>query len=270
MRIQNLVMNSKILLFLVLTLFGLFGFVQSGIAGDKVLKVDIRHRPPEMIVNDTSYTGPLIDIIQEIATTNGYQIQYHFRQFYGSMILLKQGRIDILPRTICTMERAQSIDYLGPIGYQTKKIVFIVRPGLEDKIHSFEDLVKFNIGTKKGTFYYDEFNNNNRIKKVETYDDENLVRMYDAGRFDVFIALDKKSALAAFEKEGITQFAFAKYFHTRHIGNYFGIAKDHPARTLLQKTLEEMVKSGRISKIYQDHGVTPPVFTDDMVFQKCF
>jgi polar amino acid transport system substrate-binding protein len=50
-----------------------------------------------------------------------------------------KGDIDILPRTLCNKKRAAVIDYLGPIGYQEKNIVFIVKPGKENSIIFLKD-----------------------------------------------------------------------------------------------------------------------------------
>lgn len=245
-------------------------FIQTVIADDNILEVDVRHRPPEMIISGKSYKGPLIDIIKEAAQKNNFQVKLELRQFKGSLSLLKQGVIDILPRTICTIDRAVFIDYLGPIGYQEKDIVFIVHKRKENSINTFEDLKKYRVGTKLGTYYFEKFNNTNEIEKIETADDDNLVQMFTAGRVDTFIVLDKKSAEIALAKHGVSQYSYANYKHTNRIGNYYGIAPDHPAYDRLQKTLEDMVISGRVKEIYQKHGITPPVFNMDLGFKNCF
>lgn len=239
-------------------------------AKDAVLRIDVRHRPPEMVVSGETYTGPLIDIIKEAAEKNNYTVIFQSRQFNGSLALLKQGFIDILPRTICTIERAVFIDYLGPIGYQEKDIVFIVRKGQEKSISSFEDLKKFNIGTKLGTHYFDAFNNSTEINKIETADDKNLVSMFSAQRFDAFIVLDQKAAEAALAGNGVTEYAYAVYKHINRIGNFYGITPGHPAHEKLQHTIEKMVLSGRIKELYKKHGASPPVFTKELGFKNCF
>lgn len=76
-----------------------------------------------------------------------------------------RGRVDVLPRTLCTERRSKEIDYLGPIGYQTKFIEFLVKPGKEKSIREFEDLKKIKVGSKKGTFYFKEFSDAREIKK---------------------------------------------------------------------------------------------------------
>lgn len=241
----------------------------SAMAQNRTLKAEVRHRPPEMIVDHTNYTGPLIDILKELAERAGFEIRLQDHQFKGSLERLKRSQIDLLPRTICSKERAAVIDYLGPIGYQEKEIVFIVKPGEEKSISHFDDLLKHRIGSKRGTYYFKEFVENKDIIKIEAEDDENLAMMFKAGRLTTFIALDKKAAVAALKKHGVSEYTFADYKYIMRIGNYFGIARDHDQYELLQNILEKMVVSGRIKEIYNKHGLTAPVFEIHMGFEKC-
>lgn len=227
---------------------------------DKILVVDVRHRPMEMVVEGKNYSGPLLDIIKEAAEGIGYKVYFYERHFSISMNLLKTGRIDILPRTFWTKEREEVIDYIGPIGYQKKPILFLVKVGNEKMIQKFEDLEKVIVGVKKGAFYFDEFHKNQNIKKMESIDDTNMVKMLFLGnRFDTMIINDKKSVEKALENEGIKEFAYTDYQYPRIIDNYYGITQNHPAKDKLQKALENMVKSGRIGEIYEKFGETPPL-----------
>ncbi len=239
-------------------------------AQDNVLIVNIRSRPPEMNIDGFHFTGPLIDIIESAARETGYRCKYEVRQFKASLALLKRGKIDILPRTICREDRAGEIDYLGPIGYQKKVISFLVKPGKEEAIRSFEDLKKLTVGVKRGTVYFEEFDTDSRIKKIESYDDDNMVRMFERGRFDTMIVLDKKPLETALKKNHISDYAYAEYVKKIKIGNYYGIAENHKAKNDLQKALENMVLSGEVKAIYNRYGVTPPAFDIDTGFIPCF
>ncbi|MCP3944078.1 MAG: amino acid ABC transporter substrate-binding protein [Desulfobacteraceae bacterium] len=238
-------------------------------ANDDVLIVDIRNRPPEMNVDGDKYSGPLLDIIKEAANNAGYKVKYKVRQFKASFELLKNGKIDILPRTLCRPDRAEVIDYIGPIGYQEKTISFLVKPGNEDSIKNFDDLKKISVGVKRGTVYFKEFDNSNDIKKITAYDDDNLVQMFDHKRFTTMIVLDKKSAEKALKKNKISEYAFATYKHKLKIGNYFGITKKNKARQKLQQAIEKMVISGRVKEIYNKYEVKPPMFDPAVGFIPC-
>jgi polar amino acid transport system substrate-binding protein len=120
-------------------------------------------------------------------------------------------------------------------------------------------LEKLTVAMKRGAYYFERFNKNRKIRKLELNDDDNMVKMFRAGRFDTMIINDKKALESALKKHNITEYSFAKYTFYRKMGNYYGIAPNHPARERLQKAIEEMIKTGRIDEIYSKYGVTPPL-----------
>jgi polar amino acid transport system substrate-binding protein len=238
---------------------------------DKVLIVNTRQRAPEMVVEGDKHTGPLLDIIKEVAQKAGYDVKFVERQFDASLKMLQQKdeNIDILPRTRCTEERVQLVDFFGPIGDYKVDILFLVKPGQEDSIQTFDDLKKVKVGVKRGSYYFKEFSESKEINKVEADDDDNLVRMFDAGRFDVLIVRDKDNVELALKKHNVTQHAYAKYKQPLQTGNYYAITQGHPLKDTLQKALEELVLSGRVKEIYQSYGLEPPIFDTQRGFVSC-
>lgn len=228
-------------------------------AQNGIFKVDIRHRPPEMMVDGKSFSGPLLDIIQEAAKNIGYKVEFREQHFKASLTALQKGGTDILPRTFWTKEREEVIDYIGPIGYQKKPVIFLVKPGKENLITKFEDLEKLTVAMKRGAYYFERFNKNKKIRKLELKDDDDMVKMFSIGRFDTMIVNDKKALESALKKHNITEYSFAKYTFYRKMGNHYGIAPNHPARERLQNAIEEMIKTGRIDEIYSKYGATPPL-----------
>ncbi|PID56036.1 amino acid ABC transporter substrate-binding protein [candidate division KSB3 bacterium] len=237
----------------------------------KTLVADIRQRPPEMVVHGESFwAGPLIDILQEAVQRAGYQIQFQVRQFQGSLRYLERGEIDILPRAICTRQRATFMDFLGPVGYEEKEILFLVKPGQEESVRTFDDLKDLTVGVKRGTVYFDAFDACQEIVKIESHDDENLVRMFAHNRFQTMIILDRNAVESALRKYQISEYAYARYRKTLHIGIYYGILRGHPATVSLQRALENLVISGRVKAIYASYGLEPPNFDHRHGFEPCF
>ena len=105
---------------------------------EKVLRADCRQRPPEMIVNEKARrcSGPLLNILDEAARKVGFTVQWRIAPFQRSIKELQIGSVDIVPRVILTAERKAFIAYLGPIGYQQKNIVFLVRKGQRNLINT--------------------------------------------------------------------------------------------------------------------------------------
>lgn len=236
---------------------------------DNIFVVDVRHRPPEMNVDGETWSGPLIDIIEEAAHRITYRVKFQVRQFEGSLRYMEHGKVDILPRAICTPTRASMMDFLGPIGYEQKEIVFLVQPGQEDSIQTFDDLKHLTVGVKQGTVYFKEFDASQEIVKIESHDDENLVRMFAHHRFDAMIILDRDAVEAALKKYQISAYAYAHYKLDLRIGIYYGIRRNHPAKDALQHALEDLVTSGSVKAIYAQYGLTPPFFDIQQGFERC-
>lgn len=244
-----------------LALFLLLAFLGSASGANKILKADIRHRPPEMIVDGKFFSGPLKEILEEAAAQIGRTVKWRSVPFSQSYVDLKGGRVDVVPRTIKKSEREAFIHFLGPIGQQHKDILFLVKKGRESSIRRYEDLRKLTIGVKAKTAYFKDFDKDPAIKK-RTFEggDYGLARMLIEERADAIAILDKAAMESALAGLGFKEFAYAVYRHGQTIENYFGLSKKSPLAKLapeLDRILEEMAASGRVDAIYAKYGAAP-------------
>lgn len=251
---NHIVRNYKILYIIIVII------TFDSYAKPKVLEAHFRHRPPEMIVNNKETSGPLKDILEEAARSIGYTVRWEIVPFARSLEYLKSGKVDIVPRTIKNKKRITFINYLGPINFQKKDILFLVKKGKKHLLNVYEDLYKLRIGVKRATAYFDKFNNDSKITKVESVDDSNMARMFVANRFDVMVILDKNAIEEALKKISYSDFEYTKYKYEQKIGNYYGMSKKSPNKTiylLLNKQLKKMVSTGQIKRIYEAHNLHP-------------
>lgn len=206
-------------------------------------------------------SGPLLEILDEAAEQIGYSVRWRSAPFQRSYEELRLGSVDIVPRVILTEERKAFVAYLGPIGYQQKNVVFLVRKGEEASIQNYQDLQKHTIGTKRDTAYFKQFNEDKTIEKILSLDDENMARMFAANRFDTMIVLDIPAIEKALRDIGFRDYAYADYKYVQKIGNYYGMSKksDHiDIYADLNAALLAMVEEGRVEQIYVKFGVLPP------------
>jgi len=232
---------------------------------EKVLLADYRQRPPEMVIDEKTdrFSGPLIEILDEAASKIGYSIKWRNAPFQRSLKELESGSVDVVPRVVLDEERKAFVAYLGPIGYQQKDIVFLVRKGAESLINSYEDLRKITVGVKQDTAYFDRFNSDSSIRKfISVLDDKGMANQFVAGRFDAMIVLDAEAIEKALKDINFTDYAYANYRYVQKIGNYYGMSKKSP-RIAEYKTLNaallNLVKSGRVKQIYRKYNVPPPI-----------
>jgi len=238
-------------------------FIHPAWAQNKVLVADARMRPPEMVVDEKTgnSSGPLIEVLNEAASKLGYTVQWHPVPFARSLDQLKSGNTDIVPRLIMTEERKDFAEFLGPIGVQHAEIDFIVRSGKEHTLKSYQDLQAVTVAVKRKTVYFEQFDKDKSIRRMEATDDEQLAAMFNAKRFDVIIVLDKPAIERAFKEKSITDYAWADFKVPITMGVYFGMSKASKHAGIaaqLSNALREMVKSGRVAKIYKNSNVDAP------------
>lgn len=242
---------EKLALFLVIAA----GLLQPVLAQPavKVLFVDVRHRPPEMATSGEQIPGALPEIIEKAANRVGYKVTFKERWFNQSMQMLEKGEIDAVPRARKTEERSKKMDFLGPIGYQDVEIRFLVKPGREGLIQRYEDLYKIKVGAKKGSLYFEPYDSDKKIKRIESIDDDEMVRMFLKDECDTVVILDYPAMAESLKKNRVTEYALAKYRPIIRTEIHYGFRKGHKDKEALQKALDDMIKSGEMKKILEKY-----------------
>ncbi|MEO5332212.1 MAG: PAS domain S-box protein [Magnetococcus sp. YQC-5] len=239
-------------------------------ANEKILHADLRHRPPEMIVDGQFLGGPLKDILEEAVTQLGYQLHWRVKLFPESLEAMKNGSVDLVPRVIRTPEREEFIHFLGPIGSQHKDILFMVPKGFETTIKHYDDLQGKKVGLKKDTAYFPRFDADTTLNKMTSDgSDYALARSLVEGKVDTVAVLDPAALESAMTGLGVSAYGYAQYRHAQIIDNYYGFSKHSEHANLapaLSKRLKEMAREGRIEAIYAKHKIKPePVARESLL-----
>lgn len=235
----------------------------SGSSPAKLLKADVRPRPPEMVVNDKTgeSAGPMLEVLNEAAHSIGYCVEWRAAPFPRSLAELEIGSVDVVPRLVMTEERKRFATFLGPIGVKPTSIEFLVKRGREEALKSYEDLRSLKVGVKRETAYFEQFDKDTSIERIAALDDENLAKMFDANRFDVMIVLDRPAIEKVLKERNVVGYAWAVYKVPINLGIYFGMSKASRHIAIagtLSNALKALAKSGRVNEIYNAHHVPPP------------
>ncbi len=228
-----------------------------------VLQADARARPPEMVVDDRTGvpSGPLVEILEEAARSVGYSVKWRSVPFTRSLEQLRTGETDIVPRLMLTEDRKTFVDFLGPIGVKAVFIEFLVKPGSEHRLKSYDDLKTLLVGVKRGTSYFERFDRDGTIRRMESVDDENMARMFAFGRFDTMIVLDRPALEQVLKEQRIGHYAWADYKVPLSLPVYFGMAKASRhagGARQLSDALKKMASTGRVADIYRKFELVPP------------
>jgi polar amino acid transport system substrate-binding protein len=239
-------------------LAGLVLSVSTAQAAD--LTAHARPRPPELIVENGAISGPLKDVLDEVARATGMTVSWEVIPFARSLVNLRNKQPVIVPRVLKTVEREKFITFLLPIAEQYLHIHFIVKQGNESNISDYNSLRNHIIGVKRGSVYFEKFDNDTTLKKVFVTDDDLLCKMLEAGRIDILATIDLSATETMMKSLGYTNYSIAVYHEDIVSGNYFAIAKDGPLQAkadILNAALKDMVNKGRIEEIYRQYNLDP-------------
>src|SRR6056297_2805937 len=76
------------------------------------LKVGIYQNEPKVYTNQNGQpAGIFVDLLNEISTEEGWQIEYIQTSWNKGLTLLKQGEIDLMPDVAFSMKRSQLFDF---------------------------------------------------------------------------------------------------------------------------------------------------------------
>ncbi|WP_397599266.1 substrate-binding periplasmic protein [Silvanigrella sp.] len=247
----------KVLFLSLIFIFQLFTNINS-YSVETILTMHVRDRYPEIVIENNKFSGPLIDIINEAANNIGIKIEFIEAPFTRTLIDLENGKVDLCPRFSKSPEREEFTYFLGPISTVNKIVYFIVPKGQEKIIKSYDDLKKYPVAIKRGTYYFEKFNKDNSIQKLEYKDDENMSLMFMNKRFKVIAIRDYLAMKRYFEKNNFKDYTTATYRHEEIVDIFYGMSKKSPhlnKKEILNKALNKMRTDGRVKKIYEKYGI---------------
>lgn len=237
------------------------------------IKVEIRDRPPELIVTNGEPSGPIFDLVEAIMAEAGHTPEYVEVPWKRSISLAEKGETGMLVRHSMDDERATFLHPM-PYGYEEREVLFIRKKGGDADPTSFDELKNYVIGQRAQAFYYPEFNQSTDLQRDEAKDEETLIKKLDAGRIDLIISDDldlfKENAKAAglpyeenFEPATHKEILLnGRFFSVPQTGEHAQFYKD------LNCAIYKLRVSGKVDEIYNAAGVTPPIQSFDEPYSK--
>lgn len=208
-----------------------------------------RYFPFTFVKND-ELQGFEVDLWNEIAKRNDYDVKFVTSNFSGLFGLLETGRIDTISNQI-TITDARQKKYLFSDPYVIDGATIGVRKG-NDSIHSLEDLKGKTVAVNLGSNFEEllrKHDTNNEIN-IKSYDSgfEHDVAL---GRVDAFI-MDRLSILEVIDKSGLPLQIAGQPFET--IENAWPFVNNEKGKALQQqvnKALASMRADGTLGQISQ-------------------
>lgn len=237
---------------------------QSGTLLAESFRVDVRHRPPEMIIEADNVSGPVIDIIERILTQHGFLPQWQVVPWPRSLANAKLDQVDLLPRHSMNSRRDK---FLSPLllGFENREVNYLVSPLLNKSITKSADLNGLVVGLLRSSFYGSTVSNlNDQTPIIYTNSIDQLVELLVRGRIDVAPIQNIEWAEQAYQHMILDKYhekykvaEFKEHFIS---GKYLSIPKASNKIGWFNKlncSLFELRKNKTIDQIYKKYGIEP-------------
>jgi polar amino acid transport system substrate-binding protein len=154
-----------------------------------IIRYAVFPAPPYMIgaggEND-AMSGIDVEIIQEIARRLQYKIEFIKCPWARCLDLMKNGEVDLLSSVYKKPEREVFMLYFDQPYLNQLPIAFYSLKENHYLIQTYEDIYQFgHVGLLKGASYFDRFDQDPRVKRVEVPSQDQLFPMLLAGHLDI-------------------------------------------------------------------------------------
>jgi len=239
----------------------------SSVVNAQQVFIDVRHRPPEIVVKNAQVSGPIREIIERLFSKKKVELNWQSVPWPRTMSRAINGKVDIIPRHSLNREREQ---FLLPmlIGFEQRQITFLLAPTLLNTtemqtLSQFKGLI---FGFLRKSYYsrsLDTMHNDSNIVYANSI--EQLMEMLLAGRIDILPIQNITWAEEAYEKvrgkHPNKYYTVAPYKENFISGKYISIPKASNSSKFYHEfncLLFNMRKSGTIDNIYRRFSI--PVY----------
>ncbi|MDO4345117.1 MAG: transporter substrate-binding domain-containing protein [Eubacteriales bacterium] len=197
--------------------------------GTIVVGTSATNAPWESIDEDGNYVGYDMDLINEIASRMGVEVEIQDMAFDALVAAVQTGKVNVAIASMgAKEERKEKVDFTQM--YHQQMNVYIAQKGSDIEITDMGDIVNYNVGVQSGTLpdqFITEQVDNGLMKEsqVSRYEaPENMILDLEAGRTDV-VAGDKNQA-KDYEKKYNVEIIFECSFYGT--GENIAVPKEQP------------------------------------------
>lgn len=227
-------------------------------ANDKTYIADFEAWAPFRIVDSSTpsgFKGLDIEILNELSDKLKIRIQVRRSPWARSLENIKTGESDIITGVAHTDERAEFIHYIEPSYYYVTP-VFYVQKGKGNLIKNYNDLYSYSIGYSIKSAYFEPFNSDTKLNKVEISTEAQLIRMLVLGRVDVIIGTNPNLAYDLLQTGVSASVEPVLYTPPKVTKLYLGLSKKSQLKTRkieIEKVIKDMLTNNRIKKIMTNY-----------------
>ncbi len=223
------------------------------LASEGKLTVATFIEPPFAFLVDNEFVGEHVEIVKTLSKSLNLTPIFIRCPFARCLTLVEQGKADLIFGLKKLPEREKNLIFLHPpYMVQHFPLRFFTLASKEIEINNIDDLKHLTVGVLRGGSYFELFDNNSMIEKVELNSREQLVNMLLRGRIDTFIEREESILPFLSIEEYYQKFSLANYQYDKAANSYIAISKHSNVKYLaksLSEQLNKLVSNGTIETI---------------------
>jgi polar amino acid transport system substrate-binding protein len=250
--------NNMFRLCIVLALLSVFS-----VAATQRISVAIDHAPPYSYAQgEERPRGLLIDILKRVSKEVDFSLQIIPCPFSRCLRMLKDNKVDIMGGLIRTKERENELAFFEP-AYMVLNSSFVFY-GLHNKniqLENYEDLYEKRVAVMRGGVYFERFDKDKRLTKVQVPSEQVAMDLLLKDRVDVVVAVEATAdhALDVLNQPSYKLRKLA-YRHTEQILGHMAASKKFakdPLYEKIQNKVKELYFSGELDYIVARYSLPP-------------
>ncbi len=190
------------------------------------LKIAIFIEPPFVDLVDDTLIGENIEIAKLLAKAVNLRAILIRCPFARCLAMVKKGQADMIIGIKKTQLREEELIFIEPpISIQHHPLRFFTLKAKNLTINKLDDLDELVVGILRGSVYFQKFDVDPRISKVEMTTQKQLVSMLLRGRIDAFIDREESITplLPSFEYQ--EKISLSNYQYNKPVKSYIAISK---------------------------------------------
>ncbi|RED49751.1 substrate-binding periplasmic protein [Aestuariispira insulae] len=187
----------------------------------------LNHWPPFGLTEGDQEAGIDIDIGREIAKRMQFTLNVRKCPFKRCLTEMEVGLLDLQAGIARNEERAKYMHY-AETPYHHVSVVFHVRKGEGERLTRYEDLRGLRIGAVAKSHYFDPFNHDENLIKIEVPEEKQLPAMLAAGRIDTYVGTNPNASYDVLTRGFKDRLELAPYQPEADVPVYFAISRKSP------------------------------------------
>lgn len=209
--------------------------------------------PPYAYLADNKYTGIHVNTISLIATKMNKRVTFIQCPFARCLSFLENGQADAIIGIRKTAERSKFLTYLDePFTTQNFPLQFYIRQDSQLNISHYSDLSNLRIGTIRAATYFDQFDHDESLNKVEVVHYNQLIQMLLKDRIDTFLEREESIKPWIDHVDYQQKIKLAKYQYNKSVESYIAFSNKSPLiKEIAQfsQVQKQLLNSGEIKAL---------------------